>query len=109
MTPTPDVATAKAVKRAVERAARTLPGSACLALALTAEVLLRRAGQSVEVLIGVAPGAAAADNGTASPAPSALDAHAWVRCAGVVVTGERADLAAYRTLAVFGADRPAGS
>jgi hypothetical protein len=104
----PNPATAEAVRRAVERAARTLSGSACLAQALTAEILLRRAGQSVEVLIGVAPGVApgaapAAASGTASVGYP-LNAHAWARSAGVLVAGDRADLSSYRTLAVFSSD-----
>ena len=100
----PNPATAEAVRLAVERAARTLSGSACLAQALTAEILLRRAGQSVEVLIGVAPGAApAAASGTASVGYP-LNAHAWARSAGVLVAGDRADLSSYRTLAVFSSD-----
>lgn len=85
-----DPALARAVRRAVNRAARTIPGSACLAQALAAELLLRRAGQSVRVSIGVAP------DGTP------LDAHAWVESAGVLVTGDREDLGKYRTLTVFG-------
>ncbi|MDP1891184.1 MAG: lasso peptide biosynthesis B2 protein [Gemmatimonadaceae bacterium] len=97
---TPNPATAEAVRRALERAARTLPGSACLAQALTAEVLLRRAGQSVEVSIGVAPGVAPG----ASSVRNLLNAHAWARSAGVLVAGDRADLSSYRTLAVFGSD-----
>lgn len=96
----PDPATAEAVRRALERAARTLPGSACLAQALTAEILLRRAGQPVEVSIGVAPGAAPGAASVGDP----LNAHAWARSAGVLVAGDRADLSSYRTLAVFGSD-----
>ncbi len=91
-----DPAVARAVRRAVDRAARTIPGSACLARALTAELLLRRSGQSVRVTIGVAP------DGTP------LDAHAWVESAGILVTGDREDLGSYRTLAVFGTDSRLG-
>jgi hypothetical protein len=92
---------ARAVRRAVERAVRTLPGSACLAQALAAEILLRRAGQPVRVSIGVAANSASALN--------SLDAHAWARSAGVMVAGDRADLATYRTLAVFDTDPPEGT
>ena len=92
----PDPAVARAVRRAVDRAARTIPGSACLAQALTAELLLRRGGQAVRVTIGVAP------DGTP------LDAHAWVESAGILVTGDREDLGSYRTLAVFGSDSRLG-
>lgn len=93
----PDPARARAVRRAVDRAARTIPGSACLAQALTAELLLRRGGQPARVSIGVAPDG------------KPLDAHAWVESAGVLVTGDSADLGAYRTLVVFGTDARAGS
>jgi hypothetical protein len=94
----PDPARARAVRRAVDRAARTIPGSACLAQALTAELLLRRDGQPARVSIGVAPDG------------QPLDAHAWVESAGVLVTGDSAGLGTYRTLAVFGTDpREAGT
>ncbi len=92
----PDAARARAVRRAVDRAARTIPGSACLAQALTAELLLRRDGQPARVSIGIAPDG------------KPLDAHAWVESGGVLVTGDRADLGTYRTLAVFGSDTRAG-
>ena len=88
----PDASVARAVRRAVDRAARTIPGSVCLAQALTAELLVRRAGQGARVSIGVAP------NG------KPLDAHAWVESAGIVVAGEIEDLGRYRTLAVFGTE-----
>jgi hypothetical protein len=92
----PDATEARAVRRAVDRAARSIPGSACLAQSITAELLLRRAGQMARLSIGVAP------DGTP------LDAHAWVESAGVLVTGDHADLGRYRTLIVFGDDAPAG-
>jgi len=87
-----DSAVSRAVRRAVDRAARTVPGSACLAQALTAELLLRRAGQPASVSIGVAPDG------------EPLDAHAWVESNGIVVTGDSADIGRYRTLAVFSSD-----
>ena len=85
----PDPLYARAVRRAVDRAARTVPGSACLAQALTAECMLRRIGLEARVSIGVAPDG------------RPLDAHAWVESAGICVTGERDDLGKYRTLLVF--------
>ena len=88
----PDAARARGVRRAVDRAARTIPGSACLPQALTAELMLRRAGQPARVSIGVAPDG------------HPLDAHAWVESAGIMVTGESADLHRYRTLVVFGSE-----
>lgn len=92
----PDPGVARAVRRAVDRAARTIPGSACLAQSLTAELLLRRAGQSARLSIGVA----------ADGRP--LDAHAWVESAGVLVTGDLEDLGKYRTLTVLGTGSRAG-
>jgi hypothetical protein len=85
-----DLATARAVRRAVDRAARTIPGSSCLARAFAAEILLRRAGARVRSSIGVSAGG------------SPLDAHAWVESAGVIVAGDATDLARYTTLLVFG-------
>lgn len=85
-----DERAARAVRRAVDRAARTVPGSACLSQALTAEFLLRRAGCEARVSIGVAP-----DGGP-------LAAHAWVESAGVLVTGDAQDLSRYRPLLVYG-------
>lgn len=85
-----DDGAARAVRRAVDRAARTVPGSVCLSQALTAEFLLRRAGCEARVSIGVAP-----DGGP-------LAAHAWVESAGVLVTGDAHDLSRYRPLLVFG-------
>jgi hypothetical protein len=85
-----NLATARAVRRAVDRAARTIPGSTCLARAFAAEVLLRRARTRVRASIGV------------SAAGSPLSAHAWTESAGVLVTGDAADLERYTTLLVFG-------
>lgn len=90
-----DAGAARAVRRAVDRAARSVPGSVCLSQALTAEFLLRRAGCAARVSIGVAP-----DGGP-------LAAHAWVESAGVLVTGDADDLGRYRTLLVYeSAERP---
>ncbi len=92
----PDASFARAVRRAVDRAARSIAGSACLSQALAAEVMLRRAGKPARVSIGVAQDG------------RPLDAHAWVESAGVLVTGDSSDLAKYRTLAVFGTDAQVG-
>jgi Transglutaminase-like superfamily len=89
-----DATAARAVRRAVDRASRTVPGSACLAQALTAELLLRRDGCEARLIIGVAV------SGTATERLS-LDAHAWLESGGVVVTGEVEQLGTYSTLAVF--------
>ena len=88
----------RAVRRAGQRAARTLPGSSCLARSLVAELLLRRGGHPATLRIGVAAlpvaevvGAARAD----------LDAHAWVESGGLLVAGD-ADLDRYTELVRFG-------
>jgi hypothetical protein len=82
------------VRRAVLRAARTLPGSTCLARSLVAERLLRAGGHAARLTIGVAPG-------PVSGAERALDAHAWVESGGVLVAGD-AELERYTQLATFG-------
>ena len=84
-----------AVRRAVMRAARTLPGSDCLPQAVAAYALLRGAGQPAELTIGVRRGA--------ERAPGPLDAHAWVHSGSFLVTGDAGgtDLAAFTELARF--------
>lgn len=86
----PDLAFAQAVRRAVDRAARTVAGSDCLPQALTAEVMLRRAGVPARVSIGVASDG------------QLLSAHAWVESAGFLVTGDSTDIDNYQTLVVYG-------
>jgi hypothetical protein len=86
-----------AVRRAVLRASRSLPGSSCLAQSLVAERLLRRGGSHARLTIGVAPADAA------SAAHVTLDAHAWVESGGVLVTGDDPH-ERYRILATFGAE-----
>ncbi len=86
-----------AVRRAVLRASRSLPGSSCLAQSLVAERLLRRGGSHARLTIGVAP----ADATSATRAT--LDAHAWVESGGVLVTGDDPH-ERYRILATFGAE-----
>jgi transglutaminase superfamily protein len=86
-----------AVRRAVLRASRSLPGSSCLAQSLVAERLLRRGGSHARLTIGVAP-ASAADAERVT-----LDAHAWVESGGVLVTGDDPH-ERYRILATFGAE-----
>lgn len=77
-----------AVRRAMTRAARTLPGSTCLARALAAERLLRAGGHETTITIGVARGV---------PGALPLDAHAWIESHGVVVAGD-GELERYATL-----------
>ena len=87
----------RAVRRAVLRASRSLPGSTCLAQSLVAERLLRRGGSHALLTIGVAP----ADSANAPRVT--LDAHAWVESGGVLVTGDD-PRERYRILATFGAE-----
>ena len=63
-------------ERAVSRASRVLRAQRCLPLAVAAACMLRRAGHIPVLRIGVA----------LAP-PHRLDAHAWLECGGVVVTG----------------------
>ena len=81
------------LRRALVRAARTVPGATCLLQAIVAARLLRAAGLPAALTIGVArPGAGAAG----------LEAHAWVHSGDVVVAGD-ADLSRYQEIARFGA------
>jgi hypothetical protein len=86
----PDAASARAVRRAVDRAARSIRGSDCLPQALTAELMLRRAGLPAQVSIGVATDG------------HLLSAHAWTESAGFLVTGDGTDIHQFHTLAVYG-------
>lgn len=83
------------VRRAVLRAARTIPGSTCLARSLVAERLLRAGGHQARLTIGVARGALAR-------AELGLEAHAWVESGGVLVAGDDADVERYADLVRFG-------
>lgn len=88
----PGPAFARAVRRAVDRAARSIPGSDCLPQALTAELMLRRAGLPAQVSIGVASDG------------RLLSAHAWTESAGFLVTGDGTDINQFRTLVVYGSE-----
>ncbi|MDQ8165000.1 MAG: lasso peptide biosynthesis B2 protein [Gemmatimonadota bacterium] len=85
-----------AVRRAVIRAARTLPGSTCLAQAIVAQRLLAQAGYEAALRIGVVSTPTALE-------PRAIEAHAWVEADGLVVAGE-GKIDRYTALASF--DRP---
>jgi len=82
------------VRRAVLRAARTMPGSTCLALSLVAERLLRVGGHPARLTLGVVHGPLAGPE-------RALEAHAWVESGGIVVAGD-AGLDRFAPLATFG-------
>jgi hypothetical protein len=92
---------ALAVRRAIIRAQRTLPGSTCLARSLAAELMLRERGLPATLRIGVAD--PAESRMSTRPTPVALDAHAWVESGAVLVAGD-ADLERYTALASFGAN-----
>jgi hypothetical protein len=92
-----DDAWPRAVRRAVLRASRSLPGSSCLAQSLVAERLLRHGGSRARLSIGVA-------HAQAAGVPRVtLDAHAWVESGGVLVTGDDPH-DRYRVLATFGSE-----
>ena len=87
----------RAVRRAMIRASRSLPGSSCLAQSLVAERLLREGGEAARLSIGVARAADAATAGVG------LDAHAWVESGGLLVTGDDPH-ERYQLLATFGSE-----
>ncbi|HSL12429.1 MAG TPA: lasso peptide biosynthesis B2 protein [Actinomycetota bacterium] len=60
---------------AVEAAGRRVPAASCLTRALAADAMLRRAGRSPEIRLGVAK----ADDG--------VEAHAWLSLDGEVLVG----------------------
>lgn len=91
-----DRARAVAVRRAIERASRSLPGCTCLVQSVAAARLLRAEGLPAELTIGVARGHAGVRSG--------LDAHAWVTSGDVVVAGDT-DVTAYTALTHVGARR----
>lgn len=78
----PRVEWPRAVRRALSRASRTLPGSSCLAQSLVAERLLVQGGHPAQLSIGVSRDAGP------SGARVDLDAHAWVESGGLLVTGD---------------------
>ena len=65
--------------------ARRLPHTTCLVQAIVAESMLRRRGIQTSLMVGVRdPNASAA-----------LDAHAWLECAGAIVVGDAVNLREY--------------
>jgi hypothetical protein len=92
-----DDAWPRMVRRAVLRAARSLPGSTCLAQSLVAERLLHQGGSPAKLRIGVAPAV------TGYAPRVTLDAHAWVESGGMLVTGDDPH-GRYQVLATFGAE-----
>ena len=85
-------ATAGEIAWAIAAAARRLPWMTCLVEALTAQRLLRQAGLSCELRIGMRR---AAGN-------RPIEAHAWVVSDGQVVAGRDSMLSAYVVLSPSG-------
>jgi hypothetical protein len=91
-----DPPTPRAVRRAVLRASRTVPGTTCLPMSAVAFRLLRRAGCEAQFTIGVLRQA---------PEGGTIRAHAWVASGDFVVIGDTdgIEIAAYAPLTTFGA------
>lgn len=79
---------------AVEAAARRLPGTTCLPMALVAQRLLSSSGHRGELHVGV------------TRAGAKFAAHAWVECEGRVLIGEE-ESRAYTRLLAWPAEPPA--
>lgn len=76
--------------------ARVWPGTpTCLMLAIAAREVLVDRGLDCELYFGVR-----SRLGDGEPRPPSIDAHAWLRCAGLVVTGER-EAARFEPIAVY--------
>src|SRR5689334_15098473 len=71
---------------AINAVSRRIGGATCLAEAAVAYTMLRRHGHDPRLRIGVRQG------------ESALDAHAWVECDGIVVVGELPEMTGYAML-----------
>jgi hypothetical protein len=78
-------ATAHMIAIAVRLASRYIPRATCLTQALTAQILLNRAGIENEIRIGVAK-------------EQKFEAHAWVECGGNVLIGGAEQSARYAPL-----------
>jgi hypothetical protein len=78
--------TAAECERALRRALRVLPSASCLAQAIAAACLLRRAGRDSTLTIGVRFDSA-----------HGFQAHAWLESDGIIVTG-RNELFEHRVL-----------
>lgn len=83
-----DVVQVKRIVRSVRKMSRYVPASTCLTKALAAIVLLERADQPANLVIGVAKSQV-----------GDLEAHAWVECQGrVILGGTHAELSRYSIL-----------
>lgn len=68
--------TAPECTAAIDRAARVFPAARCLTRAVAASCLLRRAGRATTLHLGVG-----------FDVHRKFEAHAWLECDGIVVTG----------------------
>ena len=85
---------ARLIAAAVGIASRNAPfRSNCLPQAMAAIYLCRRAGVPYAMHLGVMPSDA--------PGLGVLQAHAWIECGNVTITGGPRSLARYRALACF--------
>jgi hypothetical protein len=93
-----DLVMARDVRWAIAAWTRRLrPAPTCLMQAAAAQRLLARRGLPSTLVFGVQSMAASAfATGTAS----ALGAHAWLQCRGLIVTGER-EAASFRPIAAY--------
>jgi hypothetical protein len=74
---------------AVNAVGRRLPGRTCLSEALAADVMLGRRGYASRVRLGIRKTGGSSD---------AREAHAWVECGGMIVTGQLSILDDYQLL-----------
>lgn len=86
---------ASSVRRAVERAARVLPGATCVPQALAVHWMLARRGYCSKIVIGVERNHL-----------QTVSAHAWVESGNVVVIGgTQQSLRKFQILLTLGANR----
>lgn len=78
---------AKELAWAVQAASRRIPAATCLTQALALQRLLRAAGHSSQIEIGVA-----------KTAERGFQAHAWVECGGTTLLSAPLETSAYRRL-----------
>ncbi len=94
--PTAQAPVASDLRWAMAGLARAWPGKpTCLMLAVAARQVLVDRGVACELYFGVR-----GRSGDAQPSAPAIGAHAWLRCAGRVVTGEQ-EAACFEPIAVY--------
>lgn len=94
--PAPGALVASDLRWAMAGLARAWPRPpTCLMLAVAARQVLVERGVACELYFGVR-----GRGGITEPGTTAIGAHAWLRCAGVVVTGEQ-EAARFEPIAVY--------